>query len=123
MDYAGLLESIARIEQEGYDMLKVLGASPVQRVMTAGGGSSNDVWTRIRSRRLGVDVSASPQGAQCLPVCSLRCLGMAFLLGMTSRPGMEPRGAFKPCKVRTPLSLHAGEACYGAAILARRGAA
>eukprot|EP00892_Ulva_mutabilis_P009214 jgi/Ulvmu1/6665/UM003_0303.1 len=58
----GLLESIARIEADAYSRLQELGASPVQTVLTAGGGAVNDTWTQIRQRRLGVPVKPSPRG-------------------------------------------------------------
>jgi sugar (pentulose or hexulose) kinase len=53
----GLLESLARIEARGYGLLAELGATPVRRVDTAGGGAKNPVWTRIRQRLLGVPVA------------------------------------------------------------------
>jgi D-ribulokinase len=53
----GLLESLARIEARGYGLLAELGATPVRRVETAGGGAQNPVWTRIRQRLLGVPVT------------------------------------------------------------------
>ncbi|MHB0983226.1 MAG: FGGY-family carbohydrate kinase [Thiobacillus sp.] len=53
----GLLESLARIEARGYGLLAGLGASPLRRVETAGGGAHNPVWTRIRERLLGVPVT------------------------------------------------------------------
>jgi len=53
----GLLESLARIEAEGYGLLAALGATPVSRVETAGGGARNAVWARIRQRRLGLPVT------------------------------------------------------------------
>ncbi|OGU49327.1 MAG: carbohydrate kinase [Hydrogenophilales bacterium RIFOXYA1_FULL_63_33] len=53
----GLLESLARIEARGYGLLAELGATPVGRVDTAGGGARNPVWTRIRERLLGVPVA------------------------------------------------------------------
>jgi len=52
----GLLESLARIEARGYGLLAELGATPLGRVETAGGGSKNPVWTHIRARLLGVPV-------------------------------------------------------------------
>ncbi|HIK12182.1 MAG TPA: FGGY-family carbohydrate kinase [Oscillatoriaceae cyanobacterium M33_DOE_052] len=55
----GLLESIARIEARGYELLAELGAEPVQRVYTAGGGAQNPTWTAIRQRQLGVTVVPS----------------------------------------------------------------
>jgi sugar (pentulose or hexulose) kinase len=53
----GLLESLARIEARGYALLAELGATRVGRVETAGGGTKNPVWTRIRERLLGVPVA------------------------------------------------------------------
>ena len=53
----GLLESLARIEARGYGLLSGLGANPVRRIETAGGGARNPVWTRIRQRLLGVPVA------------------------------------------------------------------
>jgi sugar (pentulose or hexulose) kinase len=55
----GLLESLARIEARGYGLLAELGASPLQRVETAGGGAQNPVWTGIRQRLLKVPVARS----------------------------------------------------------------
>lgn len=57
----GLLESLSRIEQRGYQHLQALGASPLQRVWTTGGGACNPAWLAIRQRLLGVPVAISPQ--------------------------------------------------------------
>jgi len=67
----GLLESIGRIEREGYRLLEQLGASPLKRVYTAGGGAANLQWQQIRDRLLGVPVQPATQteaayGAACL---------------------------------------------------------
>lgn len=53
----GLLESLARIETQGYNLLTELGATPLTQVLSAGGGAPNDTWTQIRQRLLGVSVS------------------------------------------------------------------
>jgi sugar (pentulose or hexulose) kinase len=53
----GLLESLARIETRGYARLADLGATPLKRVETAGGGATNPAWTAIRQRLLGVPVA------------------------------------------------------------------
>ncbi len=55
----GLLESIARIEVRGYELLQQLGADKLSRVYTAGGGAANDIWTAIRGRCLKVPVVRS----------------------------------------------------------------
>jgi sugar (pentulose or hexulose) kinase len=50
----GLLESMARIEAHGYQLLQKLGATALSHVYTAGGGAKNPTWTRIRARHLQV---------------------------------------------------------------------
>ena len=59
----GILEAIAGVEARGYAELERLGATPVQRVRTCGGGGRNPTYTRIRQRLLGahVDVQAAEQ--------------------------------------------------------------
>lgn len=52
----GLLESIARIEARGYELLQQFGATPLTKVYTAGGGAKNQVWSEIRNRYLKVPV-------------------------------------------------------------------
>jgi sugar (pentulose or hexulose) kinase len=57
----GLLEGLATIERDGWHRLRELGAPPVQRVITLGGGASNPQWRAIRQRSLGVSVLNRPQ--------------------------------------------------------------
>ena len=52
----GLLESMARIESKGYQLLQELGATKLTWVYTAGGGAKNETWREIRERRLKVPV-------------------------------------------------------------------
>jgi xylulokinase len=52
----GLLEGIAQIEAQGYQLLQQLGATPLTQVYTAGGGAKNPVWTAIRQRYLNVNM-------------------------------------------------------------------
>lgn len=56
----GLLESLARIEAQGYLLLEQQGATPLTQVYTAGGGADNATWRGIRERHLGVSVVQSP---------------------------------------------------------------
>lgn len=53
----GMLQGLARIEAAGYAKLAELGAPPIKRVITNGGGAKNAVWGKIRERLLGVPVS------------------------------------------------------------------
>ncbi len=57
--FQGMLEGMARIEQQGYRLLRQLGAPAPSQVFTIGGGSLNDAWLRIRQGLLGVPVVKS----------------------------------------------------------------
>jgi xylulokinase len=72
----GLLESLARIEAQGYRLLQNLGATPLTQVYTAGGGAKNLVWTKIRSRCLGVPVMRSPHTEAAYGTALLALHGM-----------------------------------------------
>ena len=52
----GMLEGMAGIEVSGYNALTELGAPAVRKVYTAGGGSVNPAWRKIREQKLGVPV-------------------------------------------------------------------
>ncbi len=58
--FQGLLESIARIEAEGYQRLYSLGAPYPTTVYTVGGGAKNSAWTQIRQNLLSVHMQ-TPQ--------------------------------------------------------------
>ena len=55
----GLLQGLARIEAAGYARLAELGAPPLKRVVTNGGGAKNPAWRTMRERLLGVPVSTA----------------------------------------------------------------
>ncbi|PZD74155.1 L-fuculokinase [Acaryochloris thomasi RCC1774] len=52
----GLLESLARIEAQGYRLLQEQGATPVTQIYTAGGGAQNLTWQAIRQRYLQASI-------------------------------------------------------------------
>ena len=56
-----LLCAIAKIEAQGYQKLKELGATKLTKVFTAGGGASNLTWQQIRQNYLGVSVNKANQ--------------------------------------------------------------
>jgi sugar (pentulose or hexulose) kinase len=69
----GLLESIARIEVRGYQLLQHRGATPLTKVYTAGGGAVNSSWTAIRERLLRVPlVSPVPTAAYGTALLAMR---------------------------------------------------
>lgn len=55
----GLLTGIAKIEARGYQLLQELGATPVQKIYTAGGGAENHIWSAIRQYYLQVNMAES----------------------------------------------------------------
>jgi D-ribulokinase len=50
----GLLESLSRIEAQGYQLLQSHGANPLSTLYTAGGGAKNKTWQAMRQRYLPV---------------------------------------------------------------------
>jgi D-ribulokinase len=55
----GLLESMAKIENRGYQLLVKLGATPPTKIYTAGGGAKNEKWAIIREKLLQIPVVSS----------------------------------------------------------------
>lgn len=52
--FQGILEALARIEQQGYALLAELGAPFPSSIRSIGGGVANAPWQRIRARCLGI---------------------------------------------------------------------
>jgi D-ribulokinase len=75
----GLLESLARIEANGYRLLEQLGASPLRQVFTAGGGAKNEVWQHIRQRQLKVPIHRSPYDEAAYGTALLALRGTEFV--------------------------------------------
>ncbi len=75
----GLLEGIARIETQGYALLVQLGATPVKRVLSAGGGAKNASWSKLRGRLLGVPVAPALHGEAAYGAARLAQFGDKLL--------------------------------------------
>ena len=67
----GLLEGIARIEALGYRRLAELGAPPLARLFTVGGGARNPVWTAMRARITGAELAEPASDAAAVGVARL----------------------------------------------------
>jgi sugar (pentulose or hexulose) kinase len=80
----GILEGLARIEARGYAKLAELGATPLARVVSAGGGGRNPAYTRIRSRLLGVPVTLAAEHEACYGTARLACWGKTLFPGNTN---------------------------------------
>ena len=76
----GLLESLARIEAQGYRLLIGLGATPLVKVESAGGGAQNDAWTCIRQRLLNVPVTRAAHTQSAYGVALLAREGVDLFL-------------------------------------------
>jgi D-ribulokinase len=63
--FQALLEGMAQIEAEGYRRLELLGATPVKRIFTAGGGNRNPAWHKIRQRITGIDILSAKRDEAC----------------------------------------------------------
>ena len=59
--FQGILEGIAQIEKQGYELLQRLGAPRPERVISLGGGAANEPWRQLRQAILGVPVSRASQ--------------------------------------------------------------
>ncbi len=57
----GLFTSMARIEAQGYGVLRDLGAPLPHKIYTAGGGAQNAVWTQLRQRQMEHRFSPAPE--------------------------------------------------------------
>lgn len=79
----GLLEGIAGIEKAAFERLAALGATPVSRVLTVGGGARNAAWTHIRNRTLGVPVTAAVHTEAAYGSARLARLGYEGRTGVT----------------------------------------
>lgn len=63
--FQAILEGISKIEQQGYEKLRQLGAPYPTQVETAGGGSVNKHWTKIREGFLNVAVKQAANNEAC----------------------------------------------------------
>ena len=71
-----LLEGLTRIEVAGWQRLQQLGAAPVERLITLGGGAQNPQWRRLRERMLQ------------RPVLNRPGLGAALGMGLLARAAL-----------------------------------
>jgi len=74
----GLLQGLAHIEAAGYARLAGLGAPPLKRVVSNGGGAKNIVWRTMRERLLGVQVSTAVH-SEAAYGSALLCTGERYL--------------------------------------------
>jgi sugar (pentulose or hexulose) kinase len=75
-----LLEGLTAIEVQGWQRLRDLGAPPLRRVLTLGGGARNPQWRTMRQLALGVPVLNRPQCSAALGMARLARSRMAAAL-------------------------------------------
>ncbi len=71
----GLLEGLAMIEAQGWQRLRELGAPPIRRVISLGGGARNPQWRQLRQQALGVPVLNRPALSSALGAAKLAWRG------------------------------------------------
>lgn len=71
--FQGILEGIARIENQGYHRLRDLGAPFPRSVKTTGGGASNPAWTQIREQILQLPVTMARETEAAYGSALLAC--------------------------------------------------
>ncbi|WP_322775635.1 FGGY-family carbohydrate kinase [Synechococcus sp. CBW1107] len=80
----GLLEGLARIEAQGWARLRQLGAPPLRRVISLGGGARNPQWRQLRQLAIGLPVLSRPGLAPALGMARLALSALT-----TAAPKME----------------------------------
>jgi sugar (pentulose or hexulose) kinase len=84
-----LLEGLTELERRGWQRLRELGAPPLRRVISLGGGARNPQWRALRQRALGVPVLNRPRHSAAR--------GMALLAARaTSRMGASEAPPHQP---------------------------
>jgi len=80
--FQAMLEGMARIEQQGYQLLAQLGAPYPLNVRSAGGGSRNQAWTKIRQAMLGVPMLKAQQQEAAYGSATLARQGYLYTQGL-----------------------------------------
>ena len=80
-EVATFFRKLARIEALGYRRLAELGATPLQRVVSSGGGAANPAYARMRARLLGVPVERAAEHEACYGAARLARFGTALFPG------------------------------------------
>lgn len=70
-----LLEGLTAIEAQGWQRLEALGAPPLERVISLGGGARNPQWRLLRQRALGIPVLNRPGMAPAIGTAHLALRG------------------------------------------------
>ena len=63
--FQGILEGISQIELAGYKKLHALGAPYPTQIISAGGGSKNTAWTKMREQMLNVSIKTAQYSEAC----------------------------------------------------------
>ena len=90
----GLLEGLAAIERAGWQRLLELGAPPIERVISLGGGARNPQWRRIREQCLGMPVANRPNLSAAAGVARLALAALGP--GPGARMGDDPLAPATP---------------------------
>ena len=86
--------ALAAIERAGWQRLLELGAPPIERVISLGGGARNPQWRRIREQCLGMPVANRPNLSAAAGVARLALAALGP--GPGARMGADPLAPATP---------------------------
>jgi len=76
--FQALLEGITQIEKMAYEKLTMLSQIKLHKIISAGGGSKNTRWTKIREKTIGVDITTARQTEASFGSALLARQGVTF---------------------------------------------
>ncbi len=76
--FQGMLEGMAKIEADGYQLLEKLGAPYPIRIFSVGGGAVNTAWKKIRENLLGIPLVTSRHQDAAYGAALLACKKLVF---------------------------------------------
>jgi len=90
--YAAYLEGVAYTERLAYEVVEALGAPVRQPIFSTGGGSTSDVWTRLRANVLGRSICRAPGACAALGSAIVAASGTLFADLGEATEAMAPTG-------------------------------
>ncbi len=85
-----LLEGLTELERRGWQRLRELGAPPLRRVISLGGGARNPQWRALRQGALGVPVLNRPGHTAARGMALLAARALRSRMGADDAPTPQP---------------------------------
>lgn len=88
--FQGMLEGIAAIEHQGYQLLHQLGGPYPSKIYSTGGGAGNEAWRAIRENQLSIPVISAKHKQAAYGTALLARNGWQTLMKNTSKGKQTP---------------------------------